>query len=170
MGAPRSRPPDELAARRERERVHADSAEAIIPIFEERLELGVEVRESDRVRVRTETQTREVELEAVAAREHVEIERVPIDRYVERAPEVRVEGDVTVIPVLEEVVVLEKRLLLTEEVRVRKERAEEPRLLRVPVRRQQVIVEHLEPAASSDAEPEGTELTTRQGTEKRRKI
>jgi hypothetical protein len=41
-----------------------------------------------------------------------------IDRGVDVAPEVRVEGNVTIIPVLEEVLVVEKRLVLKEKLHI----------------------------------------------------
>ena len=49
----------------------------------------------------------------------VEVERVQIGTYVKQAPAIRREGDVTIVSVVEEVVVTERRLLLKEEVRIR---------------------------------------------------
>jgi len=48
------------------------------------------------------------------------VEHVPIGRMVETAPPVREEDGVTVIPVIEEVVVTETRLVLREELHVRR--------------------------------------------------
>ena len=56
--------------------------------------------------------------------DEVAIERVPVNRIVDEAPQTRQEGDVLVIPVLEEVVTVQKRLLLKEEVRVHRKRNE----------------------------------------------
>jgi stress response protein YsnF len=52
--------------------------------------------------------------------EEVEVERVAINRFVEAPPPVRQEGDTTIIPLLEEVLIVEKRLLLREEVHIKK--------------------------------------------------
>jgi stress response protein YsnF len=41
-------------------------------------------------------------------------------RIVETAPEIRTEGDVTILPVVEEVLVVEKRLVLKEELHIRR--------------------------------------------------
>ena len=119
--------------------------EAVVPAVEERVEVGRRIEETDRVRVTTRTETREVHLEEVAEVEHVEVERVPIDRLVDTVPMMRVGRDEVVIPVLEEVVVTEKRLLLKEEIHLRKRRVEEPRSLDVPARTQRVVVEHVGP-------------------------
>jgi stress response protein YsnF len=41
-------------------------------------------------------------------------------RMVETAPEIRTESDVTILPVVEEVLVVEKRLVLKEELHIRR--------------------------------------------------
>ncbi|MEO5727367.1 MAG: DUF2382 domain-containing protein, partial [Byssovorax sp.] len=53
----------------------------------------------------------------------------------------RIEGDTTVIPLFEEQLVLQKRLLLREEVRVTRRRTERRDAQVVTVRREEVIVE-----------------------------
>ena len=61
--------------------------------------------------------------------EDVGVERVSINRIVDEHPETWQDGDTTVIPVVEEVLVVQKRLLLKEEIRITKRRTEvrEPR-------------------------------------------
>ena len=44
------------------------------------------------------------------------IDRVPVGRFVDAAPPVRHEADVTILPVTEEIVVTERRLILKEEI------------------------------------------------------
>jgi hypothetical protein len=48
----------------------------------------------------------------------VSVERVPIGIIVDSAPQVQTEGDATILPVLEERLVVEKRLVLIEKVRI----------------------------------------------------
>jgi hypothetical protein len=61
--------------------------------------------------------------------EEVSVERVPVNRIVDTPAEIRQEGDTTVFPVMEEVITVQKRLLLKEEVRITRKRTElrEPR-------------------------------------------
>lgn len=61
--------------------------------------------------------------------EEADVERVPVNRIVDGPVETRQEGDVTIVPVVEEVVTVQRRLLLKEEVRIRRRRTEvrEPR-------------------------------------------
>jgi stress response protein YsnF len=74
------------------------------------------------------------------SRERVEVERVAVNRIVEQAPAVRTEGDVTIIPVLEEVLVVEKRLMLREEVRLVRRREETREQQTVTLRKEEVEV------------------------------
>jgi stress response protein YsnF len=50
----------------------------------------------------------------------VEIGRVPVGRPVDTMPPVRQEGDTTIVPVVEEIIVVGRRLILKEEVRIRR--------------------------------------------------
>ncbi len=117
-----------------------DAAETL-PLAEERLTVGRETVESGIVRVNTPVETLHEIVEATLREERVEITRVPVDAVVERAPPVRTEGEVTIVPVLEEVLVVEKRLVLREELHIR--RRTEERAVEIPVerRRQHAVVE-----------------------------
>jgi uncharacterized protein (TIGR02271 family) len=55
------------------------------------------------------------------------------------------EGDTLIIPVLEEMLVVEKRLVLKEEIRVTKRRIDEIERARVVLREEHVDIENLEP-------------------------
>ena len=56
-------------------------------------------------------------MEQLLRKERVDIERVPMGRVVQEVPQVREEGDVTIIPVMQETAFVERRLVLKEEVR-----------------------------------------------------
>jgi stress response protein YsnF len=125
-----------------------------IELVEERVVLGKELRDVGGVRVSTRT---EVATEMVAdtlQETAVEVEHVPVGRFVDAAEEPRVEGDVTVVPVYEERLVVEKRLYLVEEVHLR--RVTRSREVEVPVeiRRQVAQVERLPPMDGSPDSPD----------------
>jgi uncharacterized protein (TIGR02271 family) len=119
---------------------------AAIPVFGEELRVDKTVRDTDRVFVRTSvlerTEFADLELRSGEAI----IERVPVDRVVDSAPDIRQEGDTLIVPVVEEIMVIEKRLLLKEEIHIRRQevvqhvrqpvrlRSEEVSLERQPVR------------------------------------
>ena len=127
--------------------------EVVLPVVQEEVAVSKRSRPIERVRVRKHVVEREVPLELVSAHEIVQVDRVPIDREVAAVPETRVEGDTTIIPVIEETYVVEKRLVLREEIRVTKRRAEHTRRVRVPAKHDEVTVER---------ETSGQELRGRQ--------
>ena len=101
------------------------------------------------VRVTTLTEVVEEVAQVGLDRYRVEVTRVPVGRVVEHAPLARSEGDTTIVPVLEERLVLVKQLFLKEELHIRhvveRETISEP----VTLRRQRVIVERTDPVSDS---------------------
>jgi uncharacterized protein (TIGR02271 family) len=91
---------------------------AAIPLVEERLEIGKRQVESGRVKVRVAVDAHEEMVPAELRHDEVEIRRVPRNVAVTELPGVRLEGDTTIIPVVEEQLVVEKRLVLVEEIHV----------------------------------------------------
>jgi uncharacterized protein (TIGR02271 family) len=90
-----------------------------VPKVEETLKVGKRQRVRERVRVRRRVVSEPRVVDVPVRREEIVLERVPIDRVVTEAPRVRREGDVLVIPRCVEEVVVETRLRLVEEVRIR---------------------------------------------------
>lgn len=105
------------------------------------------------VRVATVTHTREQRIDEQLTHERVEIERVPIGRYVEAVPPVKEEGDLTILPVVEEVVVVERRLLLREEVRIRRVRTTERHVETVQLREQDAVVTRIPAEGRDERDP-----------------
>lgn len=114
---------------------------AVVPVIEETLKVGKRTVETGGVRIRTVTTEHERTVDEPLGREEVTIERVPVDRVVDGPQQSRREGDVLIIPVVEEVLVVEKRLMLKEELHVRKRWVEERRPQTVALRREEPIVE-----------------------------
>lgn len=98
----------------------------VIPLLEERVSTSKREVETGRVRVRTRVEERQEIASAELARDEVEVERVPANREVAEMPEVRQQGTTTIVPVVEEVLVVEKKLVLVEEIHLtRKQSTEE---------------------------------------------
>lgn len=93
--------------------------EIIVPLVEETVTVGRRKRATGTVHVRVSTAERAEDVAVDLTEERVEVERVPIGRFVEDPPGIRSEGDTTIIPVLEERAVVTVRWFLREEVRVR---------------------------------------------------
>ena len=91
-----------------------------IQVLEESISIGKRIVKGDTVSVSTQTHAVEEIAEVTMRHTVVDIERIAINRIVEKAAEIRTEGDVTVIPVMEEQFVIVKQLLLKEEIHIRK--------------------------------------------------
>lgn len=119
-----------------------DARGLVIPVVEERLEVSRERVETGRVRISKSVEAREVVVDDPLKRESVRVEHVPINQVVTGAvPQVREEGDVTVIPILEERVVTRTELVLVEEVRIHRDHSEYHDPQRVTLRKEVVAVE-----------------------------
>jgi stress response protein YsnF len=90
-----------------------------IPLAEETIRFEVQDVETGRVRVTTSTEFVNEIIEADLVSEAAEVTRVPIGQVVQAIPPVRNENGVTIVPVLEEVVVIERQLVLKEELHIR---------------------------------------------------
>ena len=93
---------------------------ARIPIVEEEVRIDKRLVETGRVQVRTFVEEKQVHVTDALRREVVDVERVAIGREVAVAPTVREEGEFLIVPVVEERLVIEKRLFLVEELRLRR--------------------------------------------------
>lgn len=134
-----------------------------VPLAEERLLVSKREVVTGKVRVRTIVETREEAVDMLLAREAVEVERREVGRFVDEAPPVREEGDLTIIPVMEEVLVVERRLRLKEELVIRRSRTEERHQETVTLRQDRAVVEREPPAAAGDRDihETGSELSWR---------
>jgi len=143
---------------------------ARFPVIEEEALVEKRVVTTGTVRVVRRVETVEEDVEVALATEHAVFERVAIGRFVDEAPEVRREGDVWIVPVTEEVLVVEKRLWLAEELHVWTRRDERIERRLVPLRRQRVDVAGTEAGSgrTDDADAAATHRrqTPGQGTEK----
>jgi uncharacterized protein (TIGR02271 family) len=115
----------------------------VLPVIEEALEVHTSPVETGRVRVRKIVHEREEVVDPPLLHEEVVVERVPINRVVDGPISMRSEEDTLVISLLEEVLVVEKRLLLKEEVRITKRRVETHMPQRVTLRREEAVVERV---------------------------
>jgi uncharacterized protein (TIGR02271 family) len=109
----------------------------VIPLIEEDVAVTTRKVETGRVRVSTRTLEHTGHARANLFQEAVAVEHVPIGREVDEMPQIREEGNTIIIPVVEEIMVIEKRLVLREEVRITRTRSveafEQPVTLRTMV-------------------------------------
>lgn len=124
-------------------RVRGAGSEEVIPIAEEVVRLDKRETVTGKVRVRTLVDVETEMVRAALATDSVEVTRVPVDRPVDRMPEIRTEDGVTIVPVVEEVLVVEKRLVLKEELHIRRNTHDENVEIPVEIRKHRVEVERI---------------------------
>ena len=127
----------------------------VVPVLAETLHVDKQLVETGRVvlhkTVHVETQTVDLPLR----QEQVQVQRVAVNRYVDEAPAVRYEGDLMIVPVLREELVVTKRLLLVEELHVRTEVQTVHAPQTVELRREEISYQRL-PGADATPPPSAT--------------
>ncbi len=129
-----------------RDRAASDSGEigtdrTVIPLIEESLEVSKRTVTTGKVLLHKRVQEYQETLDEPLAVHTFDVERVVLNLPIESAPAVRVEGDVTIYPLVEEQMVLTKQLILKEEVRVTKRSTERRDTQVVTLRREHLEVE-----------------------------
>ena len=105
---------------------------------EEELRAGTREREAGEVGVRKTVRTDRERMEVPTRREEVTVDRVPVDG---EATEAEIGEDEVSVPVTEEEVVVEKRPVVKEEVRIRKDVVSDTEVVEEDVRREEIDVD-----------------------------
>ena len=117
-----------------------------LTLLEEELTVGKEAIETGRLRVSKQTYTREVLIDEDFLSEHADIERVPVGRQVFEMPLIRQEGNTTIVPIVEEVLHTERRLILKEEIKITRRQKTEQFHDRVTLRYQEAVITRVQSA------------------------
>ncbi|MBC7927158.1 MAG: YsnF/AvaK domain-containing protein [Bryobacteraceae bacterium] len=104
---------------------HSAGKEVVIPAIEEQLRVEKQTVATGSIRIQKHVDKKESVVDEPLIHQTWDVERVPVNRIIDGAfVEPRYEGDTLVLPVLEEVLVVEKRLVLREEMRITRRRSE----------------------------------------------
>jgi len=121
-----------------------DAQPLVVPVMVEELDVQKRQVTTGRVRISKVVHEREELIDEPLLREEVVIERVAINRFVDAAIPIRYEGDTMIVSLLEEVPVVEKRLMLKEELRITRRRTEARKPVPVTLRSEEATVERIE--------------------------
>ncbi len=121
-----------------------DLQQQAVPVIEEELVTGTRAVVTGSVRVRKEVERTEDTVEMPATRDVVSVNRVSINREVSIAPSVREEGDTLIISVVEEEIVIQKRLMLIEEIHIQRRQITEQVTKSIMLDHEHAIVERLD--------------------------
>ena len=128
------------------------AGETYFPLYAEDLTVSKRQVAGDWVQVSTVTREDSTFVDETLNHERVQIDRIPIGRQVDAVPPVRQEGDTTILSVVEESIVIERRLILKEEVHIRRLHVSERHQEAVILRKQEAAVTRIEP---HNSEPSG---------------
>jgi uncharacterized protein (TIGR02271 family) len=125
----------------------------VLQLFAEEAKVSRRTIETGRVRVATVTHTRDQLVDEWLARTNVEVERVPVGRDIEAIPPVKDDDGLMIIPIVEETVIVQRKLVLKEELHIRRKQTTERFQQTVPLRYQTAQVTRI-PAPEEAADPE----------------
>jgi uncharacterized protein (TIGR02271 family) len=121
-----------------RSEVTHDDDELRVQRSEEELRVGTRERDAGSVKLRKRVRTDRERIEVPVKHEEVNVERVPVSG---EATEAQIGEDEVSVPVTEEEVVVDKRAVVKEEVRLRKDVVEDTEVVEEDVRREEIDVE-----------------------------
>ena len=125
--------------------MNASDADLTVEVLKEELHIEKRMNVTGVVRLEKTVRTFNALVDEDLTSEHVSVERVPVDRYLDEPVAIRQEGDTTVIPVMEERVVITKQLVLKEELRITRHRQQQHHHEAVPLRAEHVQVTRIDP-------------------------
>ncbi|MBA2775445.1 MAG: DUF2382 domain-containing protein [Chloroflexia bacterium] len=121
-----------------------NTSNVTLPLSEETLEARVFETEIGKVRIHKRVETDRLEQDVELSHDDVVVERAERNEVVKERREPWLEGEVLIIPVYEEVLVSEKRLMLREVIRVARGRQSERVNVGGEVRREVVDIERID--------------------------
>ncbi|QUS35692.1 DUF2382 domain-containing protein [Falsirhodobacter algicola] len=121
----------------------SDDRKDILPLLQEHASVSTERRITGRVRVSTRTEEVETPVPVDLSEVDVDVVRVPVDRPVDEAPQIITEGDVTIIPVVEERLIVQRQLYVREEIHIRRTERHETAEIPITTRKQTASIERL---------------------------
>lgn len=116
----------------------------VLPVVAESLDIQKHKVEAGGVRIKKIVHEREEIVDEPLIREEVQVKRVPVNRVVDAPVPIRHVGNTMVISLMEEVLVVEKRLMLKEELYITKGEVETHKPQRVILRSEEATIERVD--------------------------
>lgn len=143
----------------------------VLPVIREEAHVGVQRVDTGRgVRIHKTVSEQAHPIDVTLLRDAVSVQRVPVDKIVSLsdAPVARQDGDTLIVPILEEVLVVEKRLRIKEEIHITRSAHPQPYSDTVVLRSENVSIERFD--EGPEPEVNSTNGGTHHATHTRRRI
>lgn len=124
-----------------------DDVQMRFPVLQEELHMTKRLIDTGKgVRIRKTVSTQEQLVDEPLLHDELEVEHIPVDTIIASTdvPHMHYEGDTLVVPILEEILVLQKQLRLKEEVRITRRKREVHAPQSITVRSEQITVERFD--------------------------
>jgi uncharacterized protein (TIGR02271 family) len=122
--------------------IQENDEKTVLPVIEEHVVISKEVIETGKVIIKKRVKEEEAYVNIPIIQEAYQVERKPGRKeLLNEHPSIRTEGDKMIIPVVREVLVIEKKYEVLEEVHVIKTKTEVPHLQQITLLKEEVIVE-----------------------------
>lgn len=112
-----------------------------IPVIEQQLQVTTRILETGRVRPTKTVHEQGTIVTIPLQQEQYTLERMALNAYVDQMPTTGQEGEMTNYPVVKEVLVVQKRFLLSEEIRVTRQQTQTQQTQTVRLRRETLTIE-----------------------------
>ncbi|MFP5390548.1 MAG: YsnF/AvaK domain-containing protein [Gammaproteobacteria bacterium] len=128
---------------------HRTDGVITVPVVQEEARIDVETVEAGGVRIHKTVHEHPHAINEAMQRDHVDVKHVPVNRIVSlsEAPQARQEGDTLIVPILEEVLVVEKRCRIKEEIHITRSQRTEQLVDTVVLRSEDVSIERFGPGS-----------------------
>lgn len=148
-------------ARQEVEELFADQPAKqgdVIPVIEEQLHIEKRVEKAGTVRISKQVTEYEQPVAITLLDEEIQVDRVAINQFIDSPPPaLRYEGETMIIPIVKEVAVLEKRLMLVEELHIVKRQNQKQETQQVKLKKEEVTVERSDTHCSDHKDDRNSE-------------
>jgi stress response protein YsnF len=118
--------------------------EQTLPVIEERLEIQRRRREAGTVRVRIVPKSERHRIDEEVIHDEVDVTRVPVERWVDAPERERYEDGKIIVPVHRELMVVERRLQVFEEIHIAPKRRHERKQEDIVLHYEEVVIEREE--------------------------
>lgn len=126
----------------EASRNRAVGEQVIVPVAEEQVRIGKRLRKFGVTRIRKKVHELIEVIDEPLQQDDIQVERVAVNHFIDAPVPVRQEGDTTIVPVFEEILVVQKRLMLKEELHIKKQTKTVRKSQDVNVHKEHVVIEH----------------------------
>jgi len=121
-----------------------------IPLVNEEIAVDKKQVDTGVVRVRKTIHEHEETINQPLHQTTASVERVTINRIIDHPVETHYDGDVLIVPILEEILVVQKRWMLKEELRISKRMTKTRHIQQVALRSEEAIIEREENSKNSN--------------------